>query len=191
VDDRLFERTLIPLQAPVEDDPTPLRFAAVLALLMPDQRSNASDRLLFIERANDLRTHGGQLAFPGGKLEPEDPDLLSTALREASEEIGLDPQQVRVFGRLEPVPTPTGYLVVPFVGRADGEFVPKPVGHEVAKILTPSLDELCRPEIHRVTGSRSWRGRTFDLHEFAIHTPPLWGATARMVWDLLQRLALT
>jgi 8-oxo-dGTP pyrophosphatase MutT (NUDIX family) len=135
-----------------------------------------------------LRQHAGQLAFPGGKPEPHDRDLLDTALREAWEEVGLPREQVTVLGRLTPVPTPTGYMIVPFVGRVRGDWRPVTVSGEVERVLTPSLRSLLDPEIHRHAGHVQWRGRSYDLHEFKIAEPPLWGATARMVWDLLQRI---
>lgn len=145
-------------------------------------------RLLLIERSTQLRNHGGQLAFPGGKPEQDDADLLSTALREAEEEVGLDRDAVHVLGRLEEVPTPTGFMIVPFVGRIASDWQPRITSPEVHRVLTPSLARLADPAIHRVTDTRRWRGRTWELHEYAIADPPLWGATARMVWDLLTRM---
>lgn len=172
-------------------DPKPLRYAAVLAPLLPAIDPEEGPRLLLIERAGDLRKHAGQLAFPGGKPEPDDRDLLETALREAEEEVALDRRVVRVLGRLAPVPTPTGYMIIPYVARVVSDWRPTVLDPgEVAATLTPSLRRLSDPAgyIHR--GSAEWRGQHYELHEFAIHTPPLWGATARMVYDLLQRLDL-
>lgn len=137
-----------------------------------------------------LRSHAGQLAFPGGKPEPGDRDLLQTALREAEEEVGLDPSVVNVLGRLGEVPTPTGFMIIPFVGRVEGNWTPRGTSPEVRRILTPRLSRLADPSIHRVTDRRRWRGRVWDLHEYAIADPPLWGATARMVWDLMSRLGV-
>lgn len=176
------------MHGPLED-PSPLRHAAVLGLILPgeDERPH-SERLLLIERSPELRSHAGQLAFPGGKPEPEDRDLLHTALREAEEEVGLDASRVTVLGRLGEVPTPTGYMIIPFVGRVGGDWRPRSTSPEVRRILTPRLSQLAEPSIHRVTDRRRWRGRTWELHEYAIAEPPLWGATARMVWDLLSRM---
>lgn len=174
-------RRLDPVHAPL-DDPGPLRLAAVLALIMP------GDRLLFIERSSRLRSHAGQIAFPGGKPEPEDRDLLDTALREAEEEVALDRDVVHVLGRLEPLPTPTGFFIVPFVGRVDQPWQPRVASGEVARILQPEIGLLADPEIHRITATRHWRGRAYELHQFDIADPPLWGATARMTWELLERM---
>ena len=177
------------LWAPLPD-PAPLRFAAVLAPVLPAVDPAIGPRLLLIERAGDLRKHAGQLAFPGGKPEPGDRDLLETALREAEEEVGLGREQVDVLGRLEAVPTPSGYMIVPYVARVRGPWVPRPQREEVSAILTPSLRDLADPGRYRFAGRHKWLGRAYDLHEFQIHTPPLWGATARMVYDLLERLDL-
>ncbi len=163
--------------------------AAVVALLT--EGSDAGPRapgLVLIERGHGLRTHAGQIAFPGGKPEPHDPHLLATALREADEEVGLA-GPVRSLGRLPPVPTPTGFWITPFVAVAPAGFSPTPRTAEVRRVLCPALRDLADPERHRITGRYDWHGRGYDLHEFDIGTePPLWGATARMVWELLRRL---
>jgi 8-oxo-dGTP pyrophosphatase MutT (NUDIX family) len=162
-----------------------LRHAAVVAILMPDIDDT---RLVLIERSGTLRAHAGQLAFPGGKPEIEDTDLLATALREAEEEVGLSRTDAVVLGRLGAVPTPTGFLIVPYVAWAPQGWRPAATSPEVHAIITPSLRELADPAIHRITGRGVWEGYHYELHEFAIHTPPLWGATARMVWDFLERV---
>lgn len=172
------------------DDPAPLRHAAVLAPLLSEETPGEGPRLLLIERAGHLRAHAGQLAFPGGKPEPDDPDLVATALREAWEEVGLPPGQVTVLGRLRPVPVPTGFLIIPYVGLVEGPFEPRPQAGEVTAILTPSLRRLSDPSVYRFVGERTWQGTRYELHEFQIHHPPLWGATARIVHDLLHRLDL-
>ncbi len=176
-------RRLEPVDAPLVQPPD-LRHAAVVAILLPGDEQ----RLVLIERAGNLRAHAGQLAFPGGKPEREDRDLVATALREAEEEVGLPRGEVDVLGRLGPVPTPTGYLIVPYVAWAPRGWVPRGADDEVHAVLTPSIAELLDPSIHSITGRGVWRGYHYEMHEFAIHTPPLWGATARMVWDLLERI---
>jgi len=167
-------------------DPTPLRHAAVLAALLPGEPT----RILLIERASNLRSHAGQLAFPGGKPEPGDHDLLDTALREAEEEVALPRSQVQILGRLAPVPVPSGYLIIPFVGLVAGNFTPRSNDAEVKAVLTPTLQQLADPQLYRFAGTREWQGQLYSLHEFNIHDPPLWGATARMVHDLLRRMQL-
>jgi 8-oxo-dGTP pyrophosphatase MutT (NUDIX family) len=158
--------------------------AAVVAVILP----GIEERLLLIERSTALRSHAGQLAFPGGKREPDDESLLHTALREAEEEVGLLPADATVLGRLFPVPTPTKYVIQPFVARARPGWEPIPGSPEVARVVTPTIAQLADPAVHRITGRGMWLGYAYVMHEFAIHDPPLWGATARMTWDLLQRL---
>ena len=174
---------LLPRDAPLAD-PAPFRHAAVLAALLPGD----DPRIVLIERAGHLRSHAGQLAFPGGKPEPADRDLLDTALREAEEEVALPRGQVRILGRLRPVPVPSGYLIVAFVGLVEGDWQPRWDTSEVSAVLTPSLRELADPALYRFLGTREWLGIHYALHEYRIHEPPLWGATARMVFDLLARL---
>ncbi len=167
-----------------------LRWAAVIGLLLREAVDDPDPRLLLIERSRALRDHGGQLAFPGGKPEPDDDSLLDTALREAAEEVGLPISDTTVLGRLQAVPTPTRFLIMPFVGWAPLGWTPRAISPEVYDIVTPRLSELADPARHRVLGSRSWQGRDYPLHEYAVHDPPLWGATALMVWELLRRLEL-
>lgn len=172
------------------DDPAPFRHAAVLAPLLVEETPGEGHRLLLIERAGNLRNHPGQLAFPGGKPDPEDADLVATALREAWEEVALPPGQVTILGRLNPVPVPTGYVIIPYVGLVDGPFVPRHAEAEVTAVLTPTLRRVADPAVYRFAGEREWQGQRYELHEFQIHEPPLWGATARIVYDLLQRLEI-
>ncbi|HET6582255.1 MAG TPA: CoA pyrophosphatase [Nannocystaceae bacterium] len=163
----------------------------MLAILLPERATSQREgtRLVLIERSGSLRSHAGQLAFPGGKPEPGDPSLLDTALREAEEEVVLPRRDAGVLGRLSAVPTPTGFMIVPFVAWAPPGWQPAlGASPEVHRVLTPTLSLLADPAVHRITGGGVWDGYRYELHEFAIHEPPLWGATARMVWDLLERL---
>jgi 8-oxo-dGTP pyrophosphatase MutT (NUDIX family) len=177
------------VDAPVLD-PSPFRHAAVLAALLPGVTPDESARLLLIERPGTMRSHAGQIAFPGGKPEPADRDLLDTALREAEEEVGLPRAQVEVLGRLLPVPVPSGFVITAYVGVVTGPWTPRAQDSEVKTILTPTLAQLADPARYRFAGTREWQGQQYSLHEYAIHEPPVWGATARMVHDLLRRMDL-
>lgn len=162
--------------------------AAVLAPLMVHE---GRVRLLLTERSSRLRNHAGQISFPGGKPDPEDPDLAFTALREAAEEVDLPPRRATLLGRLPPVPTPTGYLIHPYVARIDGPFEPRIASPaEVAKILLPDVATLADPAVYVDQGTREWRGFRYRMHAFRIADPPLWGATARMVYQLLERMGV-
>ncbi len=175
-----------PPPRPVEDG---LRTAGVVALLTPAADDRAAPGVVLIERSHHLANHPGQLALPGGKPEAGDRDLWHTALREAQEEVGLT-GSVAPLGRLSPVPTPTGFWIVPYVALAPEGFRPTARSGEVARVHVPALATLADPRVHRVTGRVPYRGRTYDLHEFDLGLRiPLWGATARVLWDLLRRLA--
>jgi 8-oxo-dGTP pyrophosphatase MutT (NUDIX family) len=167
-----------------------LRLAAVLAILLRTHHEDGDDdaQLVLIERSSALPSHAGQLAFPGGKPEPHDPSLAATAIREAEEEVALPSGSIEILGRLGAVPTPTGFMIVPYVAWGPPQWRPVGSNGEVQAVLTPRLSTLLDPNIHRITGRGTWRGIHYEMHEFAIHQPPLWGATARMVWDLLERL---
>lgn len=181
-------RRLEGIQDPLGEPPDELRFAAVIGLLLDREQGYEQPSLLLIERPRSMRHHAGQLAFPGGKPERGDVDLLHTALREAWEEVGLPRDQVQVMGRLNPVPTPTGFMIVPYVGRVQGAWRPRASEREVARVLTPPLRTLMDPSVYNSRGTLDWRGTRYEMHEYRIAEPPLWGATARMVWDLLDRL---
>jgi 8-oxo-dGTP pyrophosphatase MutT (NUDIX family) len=142
--------------------------------------------LVFTERRLDLRRHAGEISFPGGRRDHDDEPLETTALREAEEEVGLPPAAVRMAGALPPVGTfVTGYKVHPFVGEIDEglEFTPNP--GEVAAILLLRLDELRAGFAMRRLVRRGVpiRTPTFEVGEHMI-----WGATARILGNLLERL---
>lgn len=171
-------------------DPAGLRWAAVVGLVLRDADDDPDPRLLLIQRSAALSIHAGQLAFPGGKPEPHDRSLLDTALREATEEVDLPAAETTLLGRLPPVPTPSGFLIMPFVGLAPCGWQPRAIASEVQGLVTPSLQRLRDPAVHRITGHPTWQGRPYPMHEYAVHDPPLWGATALMVWEILRRLEL-
>ena len=143
--------------------------------------------LIFTERRADLRRHAGEISFPGGRQDEIDADLATTALREAQEEIALEPTRVELIGALPPVSTfVTGYRVHPFVGRVahPAELGLRPNPTEVETVLTLSLDVL----------RESYEMRRLVRRGVPIHTPTyevegqlIWGATARILGDFLER----
>lgn len=159
------------------------RESAVLVPLVTD--GDGRDRLLFTVRRADLPTHAGQISFPGGKRDPNDQDLASTAIREAAEELGLPPARVDVLGLLDDVPTPTGFIITPVVGRIEGPLALTPSAREVAEAFAAPLDELAVPGCYRHEGTRSFLGVTYDMHEYQFGAHRIWGATARMVHQIL------
>ena len=158
------------------------REAAVLA---PVLRRNGEPHLLFTKRAEHLGEHAGQMSFPGGGREPEDRDLRDTALREAEEEIGLRAEETEVVGRLDDIRTVTDYAVRPFVARiSDREYVPDE--REVAEIATLSVAALTDEDNHEVEyRDHPTYGRVL-LHFFYVDGFTVWGATGRMLAQLLE-----
>jgi 8-oxo-dGTP pyrophosphatase MutT (NUDIX family) len=142
--------------------------------------------LVFTERRADLRRHAGEISFPGGRRDDASEGLLETALREAEEEIGLDRAQVDVVGALPPIGTfVTSYKVHPFVGLIGDELRFEPNPAEVETVLAFDLDELRRGFAMRRLVRRGVpiRTPTYQVGEHMI-----WGATARILGDLLGRL---
>jgi 8-oxo-dGTP pyrophosphatase MutT (NUDIX family) len=158
------------------------RQAAVLAPVLdrPD-----GDHLLFIRRADHLGQHAGQMGFPGGGREPSDADLTATALREADEEVGLRPDEAEVVGRLDDVRTVSEYAVRPFVGRVpDRTYVPD--GREVAAVATlPVAGLVDRTNYESELRDHPHYGEV-RLHFFHVDGHTVWGATGRMVVNLLE-----
>ncbi len=142
---------------------------------------------VFTRRRDDLRRHPGEVSFPGGRRDPQDAGLLDTALREAHEEIGLPPEAVAVVGALEPTPTiASGYAIYPFVGVIEPGHVWDPAAAEVAEMIELTLDDLRDGyAIRPVTRS----GMTFQTDTYVVGDILIWGATARIVGNLLERLA--
>jgi 8-oxo-dGTP pyrophosphatase MutT (NUDIX family) len=144
--------------------------------------------LIFTERRADLRRHAGEISFPGGRRDESDADLAATALREAREEIALEPAAVELVGALPPTSTfVTGYRIHPFVGRvADpGELGLEPNPSEVETVLTLSLQRLRKGyEMRRLVR----RGVPIHTPTYEVEGQLIWGATARILGDLLERL---
>jgi 8-oxo-dGTP pyrophosphatase MutT (NUDIX family) len=158
------------------------REAAVLA---PVLTRCGADHLLFIRRADDLSSHAGQMGFPGGGREPTDPDLRATALRECHEEIGMRPEEPTVHGRIDDIRTVSRYSVRPYVGRVpDREYVPDGVEvAEVAVLPVPELTDLTNYDSERRDHPHYGDIR---LHYFRVDGYTVWGATARMLVQLLE-----
>ena len=141
---------------------------------------------VFTERRADLRRHAGEISFPGGRRDEGDADLPSTALRECHEEIGLPPDAVELLGALPPTPTfVTNYAIYPFVGLIEPGFAWVLQEREVAQVLELPLDAVRAGHGRRRLVRRGMPFRT-DAYETDGHL--IWGATARIVADLLERI---
>lgn len=183
VENELRDVLLTPEQA-VALDVSGATEAGVLVPLYPE----AGDlHAVFTRRRDDLRRHPGEISFPGGRRDATDPDLLATALREAHEEIGLPPEAVEVVGALQPTPTiATGYAVYPFVGVIASGLAWTLSAQEVAEVIELPLTALRAGYGRRRLVRRGLPIRT-DTYLVGDHL--IWGATARILADLLDRLS--
>lgn len=164
------------------------------AVLIPFLCTDNGWEILFIRRTlqpNDR--HGGQVAYPGGRCDAQDPDAIKAATREAQEEVGIDPKDVRILGRLRDMLTITNYCVTPIVGAVPWpyHFVPQP--DEVSRIFTIPFDWIADPSNREVQKRRiQHQGKPIPVIHFKPYDNEiLWGASARMTMLLLEALGLS
>jgi 8-oxo-dGTP pyrophosphatase MutT (NUDIX family) len=156
------------------------------AVLVPLYLRDGDLHAVVTKRRGELRRHAGEISFPGGRQDDDETDLRLTALREAHEEIGLPPSAVELVGALQPTPTiATNYAVYPFVGLIEPGHTWVPSAREVAEILELPLRAL-RDGYQRKRLLR--RGVPFRTDVYIVGEQLVWGATARMLGDLLERL---
>jgi 8-oxo-dGTP pyrophosphatase MutT (NUDIX family) len=178
-----LHRVLLPSEEAIALDVSGHTDAGVL---VPLYVVNDDLHVVFTRRRDDMRRHPGEISFPGGRKDPQDGDLRATALREAEEEIGLPREDVEVLGALQPVPTiATGYAVYPFVGLIEPGHEWELSAREVAEII-----ELSRTDLEVGYGRRRLvrRGLPIRTDTYLVGEHLIWGATARILGDLLDRL---
>ena len=162
---------------------------SVAAVLVPLLTVEGEPHVLYTRRSALLSEHQGQVAFPGGRHHPdEDRDLQTTALREAHEEIGLAPTDVRVLGVLDDIETmATRYVITPYVGVVPYPYEWRPSAAEVDAIFTVPLRVLRAPETlrHEVW---DFEGRRVPIDTYPVDGHVIWGATQRITQNLLQML---
>ena len=166
------------------------RPAAVLVPLLPRPEGL---HVLLTERSKDLRSHAGQISFPGGGIDSGDRDARTAALREAREEVGLDPRHVEIIGQLDDCPTfVTGYVIVPVVGVVDplaftaaGRYPWTPSEDEIAALHELPLDAFLDAKNRRVE-QRLRNGEPYELTWYTVGGTTVWGATARILRQLLE-----
>lgn len=150
-------------------------------------REGVQPRLVLTVRTGHLQAHAGQVAFPGGRSEPEDGDALTTALRESEEEIGLDRALVTPLGFLDCFETISGFRITPVVARIATQAQLYPAPDEVAEVFEVPLSFLLEPaNLRRYT--TEFRGHQRPMVEFVHGGHRIWGATAAMLFNLLHRM---
>ncbi len=165
-------------------DRADLKPAAVLVPLI-DTPEGLS--ILLTLRAAHLKSHAGQVSFPGGRLEPHDPTPIEAALREAEEEVGLARDRVEVLGLLDPYETVTGYCVMPVVGLIQGPFEPLIDPGEVAQAFEVPAAFLMDPTNHQCH-EVEWQGQLRCYYAIPFGEHYIWGATAAMLVAFYKRL---
>jgi 8-oxo-dGTP pyrophosphatase MutT (NUDIX family) len=165
--------------------PGPLVRAAVLVPIV--DRGEAC--LVFAQRTDRVGHHAGQISFPGGRIDPEDADDLAAALREAHEEVGLEPARVEPLGLLDDTETvATQFVITPFVGVVRGPVVWQPDGEEIEKVIEVPVAALLERGCFRV---ERWErdGVARDVYFYDYRGDTIWGATARILKQYLDLVA--
>lgn len=176
-----------PAEPPLEGDYPELRANASkqAAVLIPITDREEPGVLLTVRREH-LRTHAGQISFPGGRVEPGE-EAVAAALREAHEEILLDPAAVELVGAIETYRTVTGYVITPVLGIVPPDLPLEPHEHEVSELFEAPLSYLLEPANQR-RESALFEGRERHYYEINWNGRRIWGATAAMIVNLSRRL---
>jgi 8-oxo-dGTP pyrophosphatase MutT (NUDIX family) len=165
----------------------PLKPAAVLILLV-NHDDAIGPRVLFTQRTAHLTDHGGQISFPGGRVEDDDRDPFHTALRETEEETGVDAARIEVLGTIPDYSTGTGYLITPVVAWIDAPVDYRPDPTEVAECFEVPFSFLIDKRNHRLE-SAMYKGRMRSYYAVPYHDRYIWGATAGMLVTLTRVIA--
>jgi len=158
------------------------------AVLVPLFRKEGNCHLLFTKRTDKVKYHKGEISFPGGMADKEDFDLKSTALREASEEIGLNEKDVEIIGVLDDIVTTTEFIVTPYVGLFPYPYMFRPSPIEIAELIEVPISHLLREdcfsekEIVRM-------GKKEIVYAYQYRNHVIWGATARILKQLLDLIS--
>lgn len=174
------------LAGDMRDSPAGEANATAAAVLVPIT-DRAEPGLILTQRTDTLRRHAGQVAFPGGRIDPGDADAAAAALREAHEEIALPPAAVRVIGSGDIYRTGTGFAVTPVIGIIPADLALVPSEAEVAAVFEVPLAYVLDPANQR-EASVEWQGKLRHFYEIHWGERRIWGATAGMIVNLSRRL---
>lgn len=165
----------------VEPRPTEFRPAAVLVPLVT---RDSGVTVLLTQRTEDMPSHAGQISFPGGGRRPEDTDATATALREAFEEIGLEPRFVKIIGTVDHYVTGTAFEITPVVGLVTPGFTTRADPREVADVFEVPLDHFLDVRNHKVDSRTTPQGTNRPYYAMPYGKRYIWGATAGMLKNL-------
>jgi len=156
------------------------------AVLVPIQERAEGDTLVLTQRAERLNSHRGQVAFPGGRVDSRDAGPLAAALRESHEEIGIDPRHVRILGQLDQVTAASNYLVTPFVGLIPSPYEFSLNPEETAAVFSVPISALLEPGCFSMEPRPFSSDRPGPIYHFYYEGWDIWGATARIIIQLLE-----
>lgn len=181
-------RALGALDGDIHDDDRPTEHAALReAAVLIAVTDRPAPGVILTQRPQWLRSHGGQVAFPGGKIEDEDSDVVAAALREAREEIGLDPRDVTVAGQGDPYHAGSGFRITPVVGVIPPDLPFDPDPNEVEAWFEVPFDHLFDPANYSFHQTH-WQGRLRGYYDMMWGERRIWGVTAGIIVNLAQRL---
>jgi 8-oxo-dGTP pyrophosphatase MutT (NUDIX family) len=155
------------------------------AVIAPIALLGGEESILFTKRQPHLSSHPGQICFPGGTVEDEDASLLHTALRETEEELGLREENLGLIGQLDKVWTITGFTITPFLAEVRHPEKILIQQEEIAEVFWVPVKDLLNPANYREQSMKLTRGFSYDMQTFTVSDPPVWGATARIIRNLL------
>ncbi|WP_305046438.1 NUDIX hydrolase [Geoalkalibacter sp.] len=161
---------------------------APAAVLLPLFVRDGEDAVLFTRRPDTMPHHQGEISFPGGRRQPGDADLCATALRETQEEMGIAARDVEILGRLDDFFSVHGYHVTPYVGSFPYPYAFRVDPREIAEVIAVPLARLRDPAVFR-TEDWSHRGRSWPVHFYRIDHHEIWGLTAAILSQFLERTA--
>lgn len=161
-----------------------IREAAVLISVIPRREEPTT---LLTVRPQTMPTHAGQVAFPGGKVDPVDATVVDAALREAEEEVGVDPNAVQIIGRGAPYITGTRFRITPIIGVLPADFIATPDQTEVDEVFETPLSFLMNPVNHAL-GEAFYKGKARQYYEMPHNGFRIWGVTAGIIRTLYQTL---